>query len=318
MDKVSHIIEAKQVGSFQAPGLFLHSEHSDFATAMKNFGGGNFSPLSEVAVELADTKDLGMPPSSLHSFSSFKSFAAVKSLILTDHSSIYTNRYFDSVFDDYRNVNSDIVCAAATLILRTVVSIGGPSSSDVMSLGVNCTLVEEMLHCLTRNVSCPLALAILPKFQGSVPEWPSHYPSVFDSSRFTLHQRFVHDWVFDRSAVVIGAGCDIAKPKCASGELCLKGRCKQSHTHYVDATSSNVKFVVGEVFAYFQVIDENSAEPLWTEADWTPIGFRTFVMANPVYDFAFAALAVLVACGTIAGTIVLHAKFTTWFRLIYA
>jgi hypothetical protein len=39
-------------------------------------------------------------------------------------------------------------------------------------------------------------------------------------------------------------------------------------------------------------------------------------MSNPVYDFAFAALAVLVACGTIAATIVLNAKFTSMFRIV--
>jgi len=310
LDKLSHIIEAKQVGSMQATSLFIHSKHSNFANTMNNL-----KAQLGVAVEIANSTGPGMPPSSLTSFASLRPTRLIESLVLTDHFSNYSNRYFDSVFDDYRNVNSELVCAAATLIFRTLVKIGSPST-DAISLKVNCSLVVEMLNCLSRNVSCSEARDLLPKFDGPVPDSPSHYPSVFVASRFTLHQRFVHDWISDRSAVAVGGVCDVNKPNCVEGEICLRGRCKRSYTRYVDATSANVKLVVGDIFAYFQILDEQSADPLWTEADWTPIGFRTFSLTNPVYDFAFAALAVLVACGTIAVSIVLNAKFTSWFRVV--
>jgi len=79
--------------------------------------------------------------------------------------------------------------------------------------------------------------------------------------------------------------------------------------------SSNVEFVVGELSSAWRVIDPNDPGPLWTEADWSPIGLRTFSVSDPAIDYLFLVVAIVETIITSGTVIVLKKRFDLWFRI---
>lgn len=110
-EKIRYLIEAKQVGSQQSDGLYLHTEKQPGSAELLRALNG-----AGVATKTPDSRNPGIPPSSSHAF--LEANPDIQAVVIADHSAAYVNPYYDSDYDLVGNVNADLVCDAARLIVR--------------------------------------------------------------------------------------------------------------------------------------------------------------------------------------------------------
>lgn len=67
-----------------------------------------------------DPRNPGIPPSSSHAF--LEANSGIQAVVIADHSAAYANPYYDSDYDVVGNVNTDLVCDAARLIVGCAAS----------------------------------------------------------------------------------------------------------------------------------------------------------------------------------------------------
>lgn len=79
------------------------------------------------------------------------------------------NRFYHSSFDDWTNVDADLVCQASTVLARTLLDLAG--YTGVNTVQVNCTYVSELLDCFTRNATCALAIKYFPSLRKLINQY---------------------------------------------------------------------------------------------------------------------------------------------------
>eukprot|EP01125_Pyxidicula_operculata_P021258 TRINITY_DN8113_c0_g1_i1.p1 TRINITY_DN8113_c0_g1~~TRINITY_DN8113_c0_g1_i1.p1 ORF type:complete len:644 (-),score=128.86 TRINITY_DN8113_c0_g1_i1:153-2084(-) len=311
ISKISSVLELKQVGSNTQTGFFVHQKDHNFngKTAQSVF---KVASSTGIQVGRASSTTSGIPPSALKGFISSNDKFADIGVVITDHESSYNNKFYDSMFDDYYNVNLDKVCQSAQLLLNSIYAIANDVDSAPSSYKVNCSLVYELMDCVALNDTCAEKMALVHVTTGE--DYPVHYTGVYQSSR-TLHQKFIEDWVSDRAAFnVTNITCDDSN-KCGENEFCSRSVCKQSATYKHPALSTNVRIVPGELWSSWEVIDETK-DPVWTESNWIPLGLRTFLIGDPLIDYVFIGFAVVEAIIVIVITVVIKREFPKHFRFL--
>uniref|UniRef100_A0A6B2KZU5 Nicastrin n=1 Tax=Arcella intermedia TaxID=1963864 RepID=A0A6B2KZU5_9EUKA len=322
LDNITSVIELKQVGAVTGSGFYVHTQNHkvDGKTAKTFFDVGAFS---NIKVERAAPETPGVPPSSFKSFLDIKPSFSDIGVVITDHAGPYENKFFESIFDDERNVNASRVCQAATLLARGLYALGNdlePSGGDPLfsELSADCEVVQRLLYCLTANTTCTEVLDILPSISGAVVgEYPIHYSGVFSSTRRSIYQKFIHDYVYEKAAFSYGINCT-DNSVCTPG-YCIKNRCAYSNTFYHDAATNNVEVINGEFYSYYHVINTSDTQPLWTESQWSPQPalqrVRLFKLGSPSIDYAFLVIAIAEIVITVIVVFACRKKFTLWFKI---
>jgi len=216
---------------------------------------------------------------------------------------------------------SSLICQAATLLLRTIYAIGKDvppqSGPEFDGLTANCTLVAALVNCLTANNTCNEKMALLPGLTASnAEEWPAHYVGVNRGSALTLHQKFIHDWVYNKTAFERGKECKKVDDCGGENFQCIASNCVKSATYTHEASSTNVQFVVTDFSMYWQVIDPTSSDPIWTESNWKPLSLRIFLMGDPTQDYIFLGIAILEVILCIIAVVVVKKNFDSMFRVL--
>lgn len=319
IDKIVSIIELKQVGSPIASGLFIHQQHHNMTTYTASISLKVGETMKPIPVNSAASDTPSVPPSCTLSLIKLNESFAEKSVVIADHSREYVNKYYDSVFDDAANIASTLVCDASTLLYRIIYAIGNNVTSIIPSefqkLNSDCSLVDRLVDCLVFNSTCEEARQTLPGMDPSkADEWPIHYVGVW-RSELTQHKKFIHDWVYNKTSFSRRGSCH-ENSECTGDEMCIAGSCQLSTTYFHAATPLNVELIIGELSAYWSVIDMNSKDPLWTESNWKPLSLRVFLMGDPIQDYIFLALAIIEIIVVVVVVIIARRNFEKNFRVL--
>lgn len=139
----------------------LLSKFTGSATAPESNGAPaysiNIQPASDFSVR-------GLPPSSLMSFLAKK--RELPGFVVADYVSEFSNSFFESELDDGRTWTSSHVssiCGIVTHLARSLYGLAGnlERSAVPTAIQANCSLVNQWMDCLSRNISCALVQEIL-------------------------------------------------------------------------------------------------------------------------------------------------------------
>jgi nicastrin len=186
LDRIDSVIDIDTVGSLYgdpavATTHYVHIDRpSDATNALAqsfqtNFtipsfngstaGSGNLVPARD------DATGLGLPPSSAMSFLQRK--RSIPAIVISDYKSEFSNPFFNSEFDrkqDWTSQHVSLLCGLATSMSRSLYRTASGTEAP-SSIAANCTLVNELFDCMTRNFSCPIMFSIfnrtLPSTQHS-------------------------------------------------------------------------------------------------------------------------------------------------------
>jgi hypothetical protein len=89
--------------------------------------------LSDVIVSLGSNVTPGIPPSSLTQFIAAINDLESRGVVISDHSAEYVNPFYHSHFDNIHNIDSEIVCSAATLLARSLLLLATNTSFSDLS-----------------------------------------------------------------------------------------------------------------------------------------------------------------------------------------
>lgn len=287
------LLEAKQVGTRQVQGLFVHSERDSPNVARKALLDA--AAAAGVGVTPAKAGGWGIPPSSTMSF--LLANSSVTHAVLTDHDEVYANQFYHSIFDDLANVDSDLVCKAANVLARAVASLQGFNDTTIAAVAdfsVNCSLVDDLISCLAKSWNCSMMKDYLGE-QLQV-EYPSNYVGVWNRGGFSIPVKFVHDIIAERSAF---ANPTVEKPEplcervqypCGNDTgRCIRNKCVDlGLVWYVPGWSSGIEWSNGPVPSWgWHVVDTsvNNTLPVFVESNWNSLSLRTFVQEDPAVQF---------------------------------
>jgi len=281
--------------------LYTQNEHNFNATIVNNILTAA-SNIPNFSISTGSNETSGIPPSSLMQFIKYNKDISIKGVVISDHYSSYTNKFYHSIFDDYKNVNATLVCSAATLLSRSLYILANDNySTDILNtIQANCSLVEQLLYCLTNNQKCPLAVELIPQLNDIQDKEiiPSHYISVYSRNTRNIYQKFIHDWVYNKTSNNKTSTCE-SDADCQNG-MCLKKKCRYSPTSYYDALSLGIKYNTDTEM--WDIV--NASYPIWTESNWLPLVLRLFQVGNPVTDYYVFGAAVIEVIITIIVVIV--------------
>lgn len=173
---INSIIELSQVGlgvTGDVNNLFLHTDPisnvdpdilSGTNVVMESLqraaGGSDF-------VKMEAAGDAPLPPASLQSFLKKVNISGV---VITDHKEEFMNEFYESIFDNYHNVNYSTssenasqtedtyhlqVSRVASVVATAVYSLLTNSQPSSL-IAVNETLADQLLYCYMKNVSCQM------------------------------------------------------------------------------------------------------------------------------------------------------------------
>ncbi|XP_045626473.1 LOW QUALITY PROTEIN: nicastrin [Procambarus clarkii] len=170
---IDYFIELAQVGQgMTASGsqLFLHTDpisNSDPVVgneteALVNLLESLANKSGNLQLERAD-KDVPLPPAS---FQSFLKRVNISGVVITDHKDKFKNPYYESIFDDYRNVNymsentseeTDVyhnhISRVASLLAETLYTL---LTGHTKNISIDEKLTNDLLYCYMKNVSCQM------------------------------------------------------------------------------------------------------------------------------------------------------------------
>ena len=292
------LLEAKQVGS-NSPTARLQSHTPS---------GGHSGPVEDAVRQaaawqrvsvtpFAPSPPVGLPPSSSHSF--LLRWPATPALVLADHGAAYENRFYQSMYDTFDNVNPQLVCDAAAVLAEAVAALQVYPAR--VPVAVNCSLATELLRCFAQDWRCPLFREYLPAMRDA-PEFPSAYAGVFQGLGAMRPQiKLLHDLATEINTplVVPNKTCGRNADCFEQAELysCIRGRCLlKSHSSYWEAVSP--------VF-FNESLASDPALPYFVESDWSDVSMRLFEQDAPTTQLlTFAAGLLLTAAVTAASWLV--------------
>ena len=135
----------------------------------------------------------------------------------------HAHRNYHSEGDAAANLNSTQgLCSLATSAARTLYSLAGGPADVTRSISANCSLLADVLFCLTANWSCDTSATLGFFFPPDYPP-PNHYVSTF---RFLYNigvtPLFVQKFLATYSKTDTGDLCDDGT--CPTvGDTCLNG-----------------------------------------------------------------------------------------------
>eukprot|EP01126_Amoeba_proteus_P050392 TRINITY_DN5948_c0_g2_i4.p1 TRINITY_DN5948_c0_g2~~TRINITY_DN5948_c0_g2_i4.p1 ORF type:complete len:617 (+),score=133.28 TRINITY_DN5948_c0_g2_i4:242-2092(+) len=293
LDRIHSLIEPKQVGGF-GKELFIHQDKKNSAQSEASRVMEEIGKKMSGSVKLkraGDPRTPSVPPGVLTSVFEIAPELASRGIVLADHEAEYKNQYYHSIFDTVENIDPELICTTSTLIARTVSLLARgvvdvEKDKEVEKVEANCSLVNQLINCIIKDMSCPLVRALLGKANGL----PQHYPSVFQDSS----QSFVYHWLYDRLGTPEGnTTCNPGD--CPTHHLCYNGTCKQALVFSHQALNENL-YVEQGAFSSHWVLNSTQShdqDNIWTESNWNPLGLRTYKVSNPSIDYVFTFLAVL-------------------------
>lgn len=170
---IDYFIELAQIGQGMTSAdsqLFLHTDPISNADPNVKHDTDKLLGLFEMSANRSGNvrfervnESTPLPPAS---FQSFLKRVNLSGVVITDHKDEFKNPYYESIFDDYRNVNymagnaseevdkyhKHITKVASVLATALYTLITG----NLEVITANETLTNDLLYCYMKNVSCPM------------------------------------------------------------------------------------------------------------------------------------------------------------------
>jgi nicastrin len=176
-NQIEAVIDLDSFGSIYSEGgsanYYLHVDALNTATesllskftgsaTAPEFSGSPAYPINIMTI--SDPSKRRLPPSSLMSFLAKK--RELPGFVAADYVSEFSNPFYESELDDGRTwTNSHVssICGIATHLARSIYGLAGnvERSAAPAAIQANCSLVNQWMDCLSRNISCALVQTIL-------------------------------------------------------------------------------------------------------------------------------------------------------------
>ena len=106
--------------------------------------------LLQVAVDPADSGNPGIPPASLSSFLRVKPL--IQGVVLAEHSAAFTNPYYQSQFDDSKNIEPESLAAAAVVVAQALHRLAAGSQTQQLKVTMKNNFVAGGCNCWGRRM----------------------------------------------------------------------------------------------------------------------------------------------------------------------
>jgi hypothetical protein len=307
---IDKIIEVGQIGLNAT--VFVHRQKdgntvtTDMIRTVYRVAANLSTPLS-VSPALSDTP--GIPPACAEAF--LDANEKIATVVLTDHAGAYANQYHQSEFDGPLNMlietdtaggNAVIthpnLCAKSTLLARMAWIEAGGDEQTSRSIQVNCTLIDDLLHCLLEDINCQLIQSVSPSaFSSPTSNFNTypHYTSVynlFPESYIDGMSQFLYQLM---APWVLNATAWVPPPPAYDGDSWPP---QPVNIHYHDAVDPNLVFDIAE--SAWKIKPTANDRYLYTESQWdSSIGYQTFRAEDPMIEVTSLVIGIAVAVASV-------------------
>nr|CAG8617409.1 7386_t:CDS:10 [Entrophospora candida] len=278
-DKIDSIFEFSQVGHHNTTGFYY--THVDgqsnldatsklinqLITLSKNLNNG--SPFIQQAGSGDNRK---LPPSSSMAF--LEKNRNIPAIILADYQSNFSN-YYNSEFDDVNNdfvSISNSICTISNATAQAVwLHAQGLLLDDTklssVPISVNCSMIDELLDCLTFNYSCPLTNRLFNSKKNVSFFRVFNYDEKFISA-------FTSRFMANITAIQKYGKCE-SVDDCQQDDYCINNECVKSFTRYHHSYGTGLEFNEKG-----QIIVVDPSKPTWVESVWDDPSLRLFIVSS--------------------------------------
>ncbi|CAI2171098.1 521_t:CDS:10 [Funneliformis geosporum] len=229
-----------------------------------------------------------LPPSSSMAF--LEKNRNIPSVVISDFQASLSN--YNSEYDDINDLDVQSITTSICSIANVMSHAIWLHAQDLLNsanvnvpIAVNCTLVEEILNCLTVNYSCPLLNSF---YNDSVSglDRIAHSTRMFQYSSPSLLSLFHYNFLGKLNAVpsdlntdcvnnIDGVGCCDSNVDCKFGEICINYSCMNSFTRFHHSYGIGLEFNdEGNVI----VVDPEKAT--WVESISVDYSIRFFTITS--------------------------------------
>ncbi|KND02246.1 uncharacterized protein SPPG_02727 [Spizellomyces punctatus DAOM BR117] len=344
-NNIESIIEFDSVGGIDVPNLppnptiFMHvDEVNPQTTALMNMFAGTTaapgfngsSPLNVNTVPAAgDGVNFRLPPSSAMAFLAKKNIPAV---VFGDFRDRYSNRYYNSEFDDGSLWDADnvaLMCALANKTARSVFASASGNTTVPLIVSANCTLVAELMNCFTRNLTCSLVAELYPQLIDTLevlgpPLTDTAYSGTFNYD--TNVMPFLINRIMTNLTATERTSPCIRDDQCPTDYACMSysklangtsvGKCTQGFARFHWAYGTGIEKNYQK--AVFEVVDPT--KPSWTQSKFgtaatNGIRMRLFKVASTNYEALQLGIGCILTVLGIATTILSQRYFRKRFKM---
>jgi len=214
----------------------------------------------------------GLPPSPALAF--LREKPTLPAVVIADHEFAFTNKNYHSHLD-HLPINTTALCEVATLVARTLYALASGGPDTTQTLAADCSLVSQLVECLTYDFKCKLVAHYLGALSNNDPSnllRVSGYTGVFGKSAtsVTVHARskFLRVLLTDLVSLHRGPSCNKTSD-CAAfglGYQCIgvkpNATCIKGATVFHDALSLGIAWDPDKEKWYIS----DPTQPLWTES----------------------------------------------------
>ncbi|KAJ3595186.1 hypothetical protein NHX12_004490 [Muraenolepis orangiensis] len=341
LDNVHSLVEIGQVGLHNVSGLWLHSDPvSRRNDAVDKEVKSLMDTFQSVATNL--NLSLGLPdvsqPLPPASFQRFLRAQPIPGLVLTDHRSHFTNRFFESMYDNAEYLNltypADLspeerfthvtdtargLTEVATLVARALYKQAGGAEEWLASIQADSQTVAQLLYGFLVQTRNPWFEAIIPPEDQYLlmPSPPEYYVGVHGSTNNTASSL-----VYYVLANLTGTALNISRDNCTKREftddtesthmnsyMWVQGVTPPNATEPVSyCVRSTARISRAESPAFLLKDYRSSNFSTWTESRWIRIGARIFLVAGPDLEMLTLGVGVAVLLASLLLTYVINSK----------
>ncbi|KAJ3324440.1 hypothetical protein HDV06_006851 [Boothiomyces sp. JEL0866] len=295
-DSIESIIEFDTVGLLnsdisKSTNIYMHvNEVNDQTTKLvqtftSTSVGQGFNQTEQLNLTISSAGATALPPSSAMSFLSRKKIPA---LLLADYDSQYSNPFFESELDlpNWNDKHITHLCQLVNVTASKIYSLASGTSAPPQVVA-NCTLIYQMLDCVTRNYSCPLMQSVYNS--GANTDVESSYSGVFNFGRGASRQAtFIHNMMTNITAQNVKGNCTKISD-CSGNQICFLGNCLEAMTRYHDAYGAGLEFNYHS--NQYEVV--STANGTWTETTWDTTQIRVFKIISPTVQIIQLVVGIL-------------------------
>ncbi|ORX60984.1 Nicastrin-domain-containing protein [Piromyces finnis] len=283
-------------------------------------------------------KNLGLPPASAQSFLKKQKIPAV---VIGDFQTEYTNKHYHSGFDvESDSVKYDnTVCKTADIIAKAIWLYAQNKESDLEinsippSVSVDCQYVNDLIHCLSNNITCSLTSKLIASNNGATLNSEvskiSHYSGVFNGVSLSgaINSNYNYDSWIANYAIIKSTGrnttipCTIindcldleypnykdldkdakakidALPYSLRNYQCILGYCIEGRSYAHPAYGIGIEHDAKKDLFYIN--DRNL--PNWTESRWDKNRLTIYFVSSKTFQFIELLIGILSIILTICG-----------------
>ncbi|CAJ0837622.1 9038_t:CDS:10 [Entrophospora sp. SA101] len=183
---------------------------------------------------------------------------------------------FDDVNNDFVSISNSICTISNATAQAVWLHAQGLLLDDTklssVPISVNCSMIDELLDCLTFNYSCPLTNRLF-NSKKNVSFFISHYSGVFNYGEKFI-SAFTSRFMANITAIQKYGKCE-SVDDCQQDDYCINNECVKSFTRYHHSYGTGLEFNEKG-----QIIVLDPSKPTWVESVWDDPSLRLFIVSS--------------------------------------